>query len=350
LEKILKSNVVDWYKALFKNSSEAIVIVEPKTCILLDANNKALDLLELSPDMLNIKTIPEFESIYNLFKNSKSVNIFTEQIFSIKENTLLNLEVNADLFEFEGRKIIQAFLRKQKDTDSLTEKLIQADKLVLLGQLSAGVAHEIRNPLAAVNLNLQLLARQFAEGTNEYNSIQTALQGVERISRIVEITLNFSKPSVPDIKKLDINSIILSSLDLVAAEIKKKEIQMDIKLDEKLPLLSADAKQIQQVLINLLTNATDAINGYGLIKIRTYLDESDYYHGKYLIISIEDNGLGISQDELSKIFNPFFTKKSNGTGLGLSISQRIVQQHKGRIDVISKKGKGTVFKVKLPIE
>ncbi|MFH1049922.1 MAG: ATP-binding protein [bacterium] len=338
-----------WYKTLFEKSTEAVIVIEPNTWLIVDANESAKKLLNLSSDKINNKSIPEFEQIYHNLQDVKLSNIMSGQIVRTEEKEEKHLEISAGIIEFDGKKLIQAILRNYKESDSLTERLIQADKLVLLGQLSAGVAHEIRNPLAAVNLNLQLLARKYAEGTSEFNSIQTALQGVERISRIVEITLNFSKPSTPDIQKININSIISTSLDLVAAEFKKKEIKVETKLDESLPLLSADAKQMQQVLINLLTNAADSINVNGNIKLRTYVDELKHPNQKNIVISIEDNGIGISQEELPKIFNPFFTKKSNGTGLGLSISQRIVQQHNGKIDVISKAGKGTIFNVYLPV-
>ncbi len=339
----------NWYKTLFDKSSESVLIIEPGTWLLVDANEPAKNLLQLSNGFPKNTTIPEFKKIYKLLSDSKSGNVYTGQIFKTQNGDDINLQVNAGIIEYEKKQYIQAILKNPEETDLLTERLIQADKLVLLGQLSAGVAHEIRNPLAAVNLNLQLLARKYAEGTSEFNSIQTALQGVERISRIVEITLNFSKPSNPDIKEININQIITSTMDLVASELKKKQIKVESQINEKLPMISADAKQIQQVLINLLTNAADSINGDGKIIISTFVEESKHRKMDNVVIEIEDNGIGISQEELPKIFNPFFTKKSNGTGLGLSISQRIVQQHNGKIEVLSKVDKGTVFKVHLPL-
>jgi len=337
----------NWYKNLFDALTESVVIVEPKSCKIVEANESAKKLLKL-PENYNDLQLNEFKNVEQKIVKSDSGNLLSEHVFKINGEEL-NIEINAVLIEYEGKKLIQATLRNKQETDSLTERLIQADKLVLLGQLSAGVAHEIRNPLAAVNLNLQLLARKFAEGSNEFNSIQTALQGVDRISRIVEITLNFSKPSTPDIHEVDLNSIIPSSLDLVAAELKKKKIIVESLLDEKLPLIAADTKQMQQVLINLLTNAADSINGEGRIKIKTYVDEMKDKNIKNVVLSVEDNGNGISQEELAKVFNPFYTKKSNGTGLGLSISQRIVKEHKGKIEVISKVGEGSIFRVLLPV-
>jgi signal transduction histidine kinase len=260
------------------------------------------------------------------------------------------VEVSARFVDYEGQKLIQAIARDVSEQHALTDKLVQADKLVLLGQLSAGIAHEIRNPLAAVNLNLQVLKRKIPEETQEFEHVATALQGVERISKIVEVTLNFSKPAIPDIHGVNLNSIVPTTLELVSTVLRRKEIQVEQKLDEKLPIVSADAKQIQQVLINLVTNAADAIKSKGKIIIKSYKERiPGRSGGEYAVISISDNGIGIVPEDLSKIFNPFFTRKAEGTGLGLPITQRILHQHNGVIDVESAVGLGTTFYIKLPI-
>jgi signal transduction histidine kinase len=260
------------------------------------------------------------------------------------------LEVSARFIKYEKQSLILAIARDVSEQHALTDKLVQADKLVLLGQLSAGVAHEIRNPLAAVNLNLQVLKRNYTPDDAEYNYISTALQGVDRISRIVEVTLNFSKPTVPDIKNLNINNIITVALELVTSVIKRKEITVEFKLSEDLPEISADLKQIQQVLINLLTNASDAIKLKGKITLESYLEKSKRRNeGEYVVVSISDTGIGIAPEDMSKIFNPFFTRKPDGTGLGLPITQRIMHQHSGIIDVESTPGTGTTFYIKLPV-
>ncbi|MPM89462.1 Signal transduction histidine-protein kinase AtoS [bioreactor metagenome] len=227
---------------------------------------------------------------------------------------------------------------------------MHADKLVLLGQLSAGIAHDIRNPLAAVNLNLQLLKRGIAPELPEHNFIELALQGVERIHKIVEVSLNFSKPTVIEVSKLNINSLIPTVLDLTASAIKSKNITVNLELDEKLLEISADAKQLQQVFVNLITNGADAIKDTGMLTIKTYNEKPTKQGEKgFAVVAISDDGCGITEEDLSKIFNPFFTRKPEGTGLGLPITHRILHQHGGVIDVESKLGLGTTFYVKLPI-
>jgi Signal transduction histidine kinase regulating C4-dicarboxylate transport system len=155
---------------------------------------------------------------------------------------------------------------------------------------------------------------------------------------------------MPDVKPTNINLLIPQSLELVSSVLKRKEIKVELKFDDKLPDILVDQKQIQQVFINLITNAADAIKLNGKISIQTYIEHAENRKdANYLVISISDNGEGIPPDDLPKIFNPFFTRKPDGTGLGLPITQRIVYQHQGVIDVESKVGEGTTFYVKLPI-
>lgn len=341
---------LSWYKSFFDNASDAVFIVQPETWCILDTNEIAASILGIAKDDLIGTTLPQFRRIFKLLNKTSSPIVLSELTIEPPDRDSILLEVSARFVDFEGQKLIQALARDVSEQYAMTDKLVQADKLVLLGQLSAGVAHEIRNPLAAVNLNLQLLQRRIAEDAPEYSYIKTALQGVERIHRIVEVTLNFSKPTIPDVQKLNLNSLVPQTLDLVATVLKRKEITVDLQLDENLPLVAADAKQIQQVFINLITNAGDSISSKGTITIHTYTESSTKYNeGHYAVAAISDSGCGIPPEDLSKIFNPFFTRKPDGTGLGLPITQRILHQHNGIIDVQSTVGEGTTFYIKLPI-
>jgi PAS domain S-box-containing protein len=345
----LKSQL-SWYKSFFDNATDAVFIVQPETWSVLDANEYAAVLMGISRSDLLGTNLPQFRRIFKLLKKTSSPIVLSELSFEMPNNANLMLEVSARFVDYMGQKLIQAIARDVSEQHELTDRLVQADKLVLLGQLSAGVAHEIRNPLAAVNLNLQILSRNIPKDQPEANYIKTALQGVERISKIVEVTLNFSRPTVPDIQGVNINSLIPITLDLVASVLKRKEITVDLKLNESLPNVPADAKQLQQVFINLITNASDAIKTKGTISIKTYLEKGGKHgEGEYVSISISDTGIGIVPEDIQKIFNPFFTRKAEGTGLGLPITQRILHQHNGIIDVESDISKGTTFYVKLPV-
>ncbi len=339
-----------WYKSFFDNASDAVFIVQPETWSVLDANEYAANLIGMSHDELIGSTLPQFRRIFKLLQKTSSPMVLSELSLDTISNESLMVEVSARFVKYDGSRLIQAIARDVSEQHALTDKLVQADKLVLLGQLSAGVAHEIRNPLAAVNLNLQILRRNIKEDMPEYDYVSTALQGVERISRIVEVTLNFSRPTMPDIQSLSINSLIPNTLELVTSVLKRKDITVELSLDDNLPQVAADSKQLQQVFINLITNSADAIKAKGSIVIKSYTETSGKHgDGEYAVVSICDNGMGIPPEDLSKIFNPFFTRKADGTGLGLPITQRILHQHGGIIDVESSFGNGTTFYVKLPV-
>lgn len=351
-DKIQEKQLIEqlnWYKSLFENASDAVFIVQPETWSVLELNESAAFLLGLKREELIGKSIQQFRRIFKLLKKGNSPVVLSELLLDTKDGQLM-VEVSAKFINIFGEDFIYVIARDVSEQRALTEKLVQADKFVLLGQITAGITHELRNPLAAINLNLQILERNIEDGSPLLKYIETALQGVERISRIIEVTLNFSHQSAPNVALTNINSIIQPSLDLVASILKRKEIKIEMELDEQLPEIEIDPKQIQQVLINLITNATDAIDGKGKIIIKTNIVKaSNANESDYVSISIADTGKGIPSEDLPKIFNPFFTRKANGTGLGLPITQRIVYQHHGSIDVESIVGRGTQFNIKLPI-
>lgn len=338
-----------WYKSFFDNAADALLMVQPETWSILDANPYASLLLGVPENKLIGTSIPQFRRIFKLLVKSASPTVLSELSIETPENGAVMLEVNARFVEYNGHSLIQAIARDVSEQRALTDKLVQADKMVLLGQLSAGVAHEIRNPLAAINLNLQMLARKAADTPGLQQFVDAALEGVERISRIVESTLDFSRSTVPVIKLSQLNTVVISSLELVASTFKRKTISVHLDLQQDLPEIPIDAQQIQQVFINMLTNAADSIKAKGSITVRSYPEPTARGDGAFVVVSISDTGSGIKQEDLQKIFNPFFTKKSNGTGLGLPISQRIIYQHQGIIDVETKVDEGTTFYVKLPI-
>ncbi len=348
IEKLEKK--LAWYKSFFDNATDAVFIVQPETWSVLDANDYSATLLGKTKDDLIGTTLPQFRRIFKLLKKTSSPIVLSELSLDKGDSETLMVEVSARFVDYNGQKLIQAIARDVSEQHALTDKLVQADKLVLLGQLSAGVAHEIRNPLAAVNLNLQILKRNVEENAPEYKYVETAMQGVERISRIVEVTLNFSRPAMPDIQGINLNNLIPTTLELVASVLKRKEIKVELEFDQNLPSVPADNKQLQQVFINLVTNAADAIKTKGNIKIKTYTEPATKHgEGEFAIVAISDDGVGIPPEDLQKIFNPFFTRKADGTGLGLPITQRIMHQHNGIIDVESTMGIGTTFYVKLPV-
>ncbi len=346
--EILKKKL-SFYKTFFDNTSEALFIVEPETWTVVETNDVSSILLGIPKEAIIGSIIPQFKRIFKLLKKSNSPVILSEMSLDSADNTSLMVEITARFINYDGKQLIQATARDVSEQHQLTDKLVQADKLVLLGQLTASVAHEIRNPLAAVNLNLQIIQRKIPTESPEINFVKTALQGVERINRIVEVTLNFSRSSSPDIQFVNFNKLIPATMELFTSAIKRKKIDFILNLEEELPTVYADYKQMQQVLINLIKNAADAINKQGLITIKTYSYKTSEKKDDYsVVVAISDTGSGIAPEDLPKIFNPFFTRKEEGTGLGLPITQRILHQYRGSIDVESVLGQGTTFYIKLP--
>jgi len=261
----------------------------------------------------------------------------------------------------EINKFTESLETKVKDrTDQLKvahQKLLQSDRLASLGQLSASVAHEINNPVSGV-LNLSMLMQRIMkdegvpkERVEEFRKYLTqVVNETARVGRIVQDLLAFSRRSKPFRSNIDFNSIIRSTLSLLDHKLKLIGVQIELHLDEHLPTLHCDASQMQQVVINLVMNAAEAAQtkreGKVVVRTQAEIEKDD------LIFEVEDNGDGISEENLTKIFSPFFTTKGEGkgVGLGLAVVYGIVEAHKGDIDVKSGVGKGTKFIVTIPFD
>ena len=338
----------DFYKLFFQEANEAILMVDASNWKLLAANKFAKKLLAITEDDVEKISFPQFRRIIKLAKKENSPSVFSELTLDSPEVGEILVDIFARIVELNGRQIIIASIKNVSDQYLMSEKLVQADKLVLLGQLSASLVHEIRNPLAAVNLNLQLLSRALFENKELLSYVNTALQGVERISKIIDVTLSFSRQSEPFIEKLNLNTVVVSTLDLINHLLRKKEITLSFDLKNDLPLISADSKHLQQIIVNLITNAIDAIEKKGTITLKTYVEDYPENNLKLVCLTVEDDGVGIAEEDLDKIFNPFFTKKPSGTGLGLAITQKLLYKYNGTIEVQSRLGEGTAITIKFP--
>ena len=232
----------------------------------------------------------------------------------------------------------------------LESSLLQAGKLAAIGQLAAGVAHEINNPLTAVNANAEILKMVIPTSDENYESVDLIFRAGERAAQVVRGLLNFARQEEYAFIPGQLNKSINEALSLVKYQIGQANVQIVQNLDEELPLVTASWEHLKSVWLNLLVNARDATEnrpGERHIEITTRLGND----GKHVQTLFRDNGKGMSQAELKHIFEPFYTTKDpgKGTGLGLATSHRIIEQHKGEINVVSAPQEGTTFIVRLPI-
>jgi len=238
--------------------------------------------------------------------------------------------------------------RAEEEKQRMEEQLLLAGRLAAVGELAAGVAHELNNPLAAVQGFAQLLAER--QGLDEAirQDVETIHEQAQRASRITGNLLSFARRHKPEKSLVSINEVVERSLDLHAYRMRVSNIEVALKLDRKLPETMADFHQMQQVFVNLITNAEQAMtdaHGRGKLTIRTQRA------GNTIRVSFTDDGPGIPEDKVTRIFDPFFTTKEvgKGTGLGLSICFGIVREHGGRLYSKSRVDRGTTFTVEIPI-
>ncbi len=231
---------------------------------------------------------------------------------------------------------------------SREDQLVQSKKLASIGILTAGVAHELGNPLNNISMIAQtyLTLYEKLHDQERLDYINTILNETERIRNIVQDLLDFSKPKEKDFNIASLNRVIRNSHRLVRNMLHISGIKSEFSLQEHLPPVFIDKNKIQEVIVNLVTNAIQAMSPGGLLTVKTKYKEND----KYIIIEISDTGKGIEPEFLPNIFDPFFsTKGTEGTGLGLSIVYGIIEKHHGKIDVKSKVGVGTTFTIELPV-
>jgi two-component system, NtrC family, sensor kinase len=223
--------------------------------------------------------------------------------------------------------------------------VLQTEKLSALGRMAAGIAHEINNPLAGILLfSTNMLKKAPSEGPIK-EGLEIIIQETIRCKAIIQDLLEFSREREPQKILADINQVIQKGVAILKNELRLHHIRLEKELSDRLPKLLIDENQIQQVLINLLLNAIQAIGEQGVITIRTGLSPNH----KFVTVEVSDSGCGILPEHLSKIFDPFFSTKPKGTGLGLAVTFGIVQKHGGQIHVESHPGLGTGMFLNFPV-
>lgn len=242
--------------------------------------------------------------------------------------------------EYLGRTIV---ISDVTEVRKLQQQVDQSEKLAVIGQLAAGVAHEVGNPLASISSIVQILQRK---STDQFISDQlvNVKDNINRISKIVRELVDLSRPPSHDSQLTQINEVVKTAVGIVKYDKRVKKVEFKTKLDYELPMIEVVPDQLIQVFINILINSLDAIQGEGTIKVKSSFDDDNIF------VNIIDNGTGIEKTVADKIFDPFFTTKQvgKGTGLGLSVSYGIIKKFNGEIKVNSIVGEGSEFQIQIP--
>ena len=231
------------------------------------------------------------------------------------------------------------------DRAELEQRLVQADKLSSIGLLAAGVAHEVNTPLAVISTYAQMLAKQVAEDSQKSLILDKIAKQTFRASEIVNSLLNFSRTSSTSFGEVKLNRVIQETLSLLEHQLQKTGIQVRTELDPELGPVQGNAGKLQQVFLNLILNARDAMGSGGALEVRTWQE------GARARIEVADSGTGIAPEHLHRVYDPFFTTKParQGTGLGLAVTYGIIQEHGGSIEVTNRSGGGAQFRIELPL-
>ncbi len=268
-----------------------------------------------------------------------SVMIFAQQAALAIQNASMYQELKQFSQKMEEKiRETTAHLRKTE------AQLIRSEKLAALGQLAAGLAHEIRNPLTSIHILIHSLMERLPTENAHRQDLKVITEEIDRINEIVNQFLRFAKPAPPSFEKTEVVSLVEEILPLLRPQIEKQQIEVQREF-QALPLVLMDREQVKQALFNLILNAVQAMPSGG----KLILGGKNSEDGQWIQLLIRDTGTGISEDHLPLLFDPFFSTREEGMGLGLSITHRIIDQHHGKIEVESSPGKGTLFTVWLPI-
>lgn len=365
-----------WLESIYKFQSSIIHHMSSSLLVVgIDgsvqfSNKAAQQLLEYQHEELNSLNIVdlfadrEIGEQFLQFITRSDKNLHNKEFdFHTKSNKVIHIGLTTTRFhdEYNNYDGVILLFKDLNEVKQLRKQIERMDRLALLGELSAGIAHEIRNPLAGIKAAAQILEESLKDNQQYQVLLERIIKEIDKSNKLLKEFFKFAKPSKPKFEFVDMASVIDGLFLLINPRIRKQNILAHLRIDENLPRAYVDETQIEQVLLNILLNALDAMPQGGDLSISIksielnpmdflYAFELDELAEKapFIEISISDSGVGINQENLDKIFDPFFTTKASGLGLGLSICSRLLEENHGKIDVKSEEGKGTTFTILLP--
>ena len=246
------------------------------------------------------------------------------------------------------RGLIEGIDQTQTELEKSREHLLQAEKMVVVGKLAAGMAHSLRNPLTSVKMRLFSLDRSLDLNPQQKEDFQVISEEILHLDSLVQSFLEFSRPPKLRMQNISPSQIVDLALKLMTHRLESYQVSVQLDRDERLPVIQADPDRLKEVLVNIMVNACEAMQGGGAIVLREE-GAHDASLGQVAVVRIRDNGPGIAESLRAKVFEPFFTTKEEGSGLGLSIAVRIVEEHGGRLNLESREGQGAEFSLILPV-
>jgi len=332
-----KGRLINW---LFVNEKE-LLLSRHRDIVSYFSEDERDILYQLSAELIYpLKVMNHISGTVFLGKKTDN-SAYTE-----KDIHLLSLLFDQAAFAIEHASLYESQTERIK-------KMYRTDRLATLGELAAGAAHEIRNPLTSIRSTIQYLSKDFTDDPVKSEMITELISEVERINKIVQGLLSFARPSELNSTEINIEQLIAQTLVLTHTTLQKQKIEVQFEYFTEETNIYGDMEQLKQVFLNIILNASDAMSANEADRPRLLIISIEKgvainTHNRYLLISFEDTGKGIKEKDLDNIFNPFFTTKDEGTGLGLAISYGVINRHEGDIEVKSMPGKGTVFTIKLP--
>jgi len=342
------------YRDLIENSPEIIYQIDSEGKVI-NINKTAVEKLGYPLAEFLGKKIYDFvpkeyraktrDHLKRIIKEGKST---VETVFLTKSGTQVYVEINSTAFYMPDTgefKYSRAFVRDLSERKKLEAQIMHQEKMASLGLMAAGIAHEVGNPLTSISTIVQVFQRK-TDDPFFLENIKTLRNNIERINKIVRELVDFSRPSSYNFENVQVNDVIKNAIGIAKYNRRMKDIEISSNLDPNLSFIRLIPDQLQQVLINIIFNAIDAIqDSNGRIHVSSHSSNSK------IEIIIEDNGVGIPKENLNKIFEPFYTTKKvgEGTGLGLSVSYGIIKNFNGTIEVDSEVGTGSKFTIILPI-
>lgn len=352
------------YQLLFENAGDAIFIMQTEGADagrIVSANQAAADMHGYSVEELlemGIRDLDEPESSAQAPGRIRRILdgewLKFQALHRKKDGSVFPVEASAGLLECDGQRYIMAFDRDITRRVLADAALQRARQLAIVGEMAAGIAHEIKNPLAGIKVSIEVLAAELALDQEDKEVLLRVIQEVNRIETLLKNLLSYARPPKPHFDRVDLNELLAISLRNAKLTLKSpnyfaekmKEITFTTEFASGVPLVQADSSQLQQIFLNLLLNCIEAISESGTISVRSDWDQVT----EQVRVTIADTGKGFSEEGLLKLFQPFYTTKSKGNGLGLAITKRLVELHHGRIELLSGAGEGAVFVVTLNVK